>query len=82
MGEPWPIIVPGEDKPIRSDKVNEMFDDAFWFYQNFYMTCRENGRPWGNGWINEPGWVPQLITHFNLATKQIENYNIAKANKL
>lgn len=82
FGEPYPIaVVPGESEPIRSDRAKEYFNDAFWFYLDFYMKCRHNGRPFGDiGWTNEPQWIPQLIVEFDTATKAIENYNIAKSS--
>jgi hypothetical protein len=82
MGEPFPIVIPGLERPLRSDKIKELFDEAFWFYQDFYEKCRHSGPPLSGPWTEWPQWIPQLQQEFNNATEQIRNYNIAKSYKV
>jgi len=85
MGEPWPISIPGIEKPIRSDKIKQYFDSAFWFYEDFYMKtkhCANGNYNPQNPWTEWPEWIPQLITEFDNATDQIRNYNIAKNSRM
>jgi len=85
FGEPWPVIIPGLDRPIRSDRVASYFDSSFWYYQDFYMKtkhCSNGNYDPQRPWTEWPEWIPQLITEFDSATEQIRRFNIEKANHL
>jgi hypothetical protein len=65
ISDPWPIVVPGEAKPISSARVEEYVNAEFYYYYNFYTGCKHAGNPYPGGWIEWPPWTVQLITAFD-----------------
>jgi hypothetical protein len=63
--DPWPVTLPGEDKPVRSDRVEEYVNDEFFYYYNFYTNCKHAGNPWNTGWLDWPPWTVQLMSVFD-----------------
>ncbi|MCL2127639.1 MAG: hypothetical protein FWH38_05235 [Treponema sp.] len=76
-GEPWPVVIPGE-KAVSSRKIGEYLDEGFWHYYRVYTNCVNCGLPHGSGWLDEPPWVVQLVSHFSSTVEQIRNQNIRK----
>ncbi|MDR0527691.1 MAG: hypothetical protein LBG79_07755 [Spirochaetaceae bacterium] len=65
-GDPYPVIVPGLAKPVNSTKVEDYVNNEFWFYYEFYISCKHAGQPWACGWLDWPPWSVQLTTAFDI----------------
>ena len=63
--EPFPVQVPGEDKPIPSSKIGDYIDAEFFHYYNFYTYTKHAGAPMSGGWLEYPEWIPQLLANFD-----------------
>ena len=70
--DPWPINLPGENKPVRSDRIEEYLTNEFWHYYQFYINTKHCGQPYSCGWIEWPGWIPQLLSHFDNAIEVVK----------
>jgi hypothetical protein len=77
--EPWPIRLAGEKEFLNSQDIEKYLGCEFWHYYKVYSNCKHCGLPFGGGWAEHPGWVPQLITRFEAAVKCVQNYNEEKA---
>jgi hypothetical protein len=77
-GDPWPITVPGESKPIRSDRVEDYVNADFWFYYNFYNNCKHAGPPYSCAWPDWPPWVVQMIALFDTILDREKRNNDAR----
>jgi hypothetical protein len=73
--DPWPVVLPGEEKPLPSNKIGEYVTGEFWHYYQFYINTKHCGLPFAAGWTDWPAWVPQLISHFDSVIEQVRNYN-------
>jgi len=74
-GEPWPLELPGEEKPVFSTKIGEYINREFWHYYQFYINTKHCGPPFASGWTEWPAWVPQLIAHFDSAVDLVRAHN-------
>ena len=63
--DPWPVQVPGLSRVILSTKITEYVSGEFWYYYNFYNSCKHGGPPYSGGWLDWPPWIVQLITAFD-----------------
>lgn len=57
--------MPGVEKPVRSDRIEEYVNREFRYYHNFYYSCKHAGSPFPPGWLDWPPWVVQLLAIFN-----------------
>ena len=80
-GDPWPVIVPGEEKPVSSAKIGEYITSELLFYHRFYLNTKHCGPPFSAGWTSWPPWVPQLIMHFDNAFDAVRCHNERMAYK-
>jgi hypothetical protein len=78
-GEPWPVIVPGEDKPVSSCKIGEYVNAELCHYWQFYTNTKHAGLPFAEGWTQWPAWVPQLLAHFDHAADAVRAHNEREA---
>ena len=81
-GDPWPIVLPGEEKPISSSKIGEHVNSELIYYWKIYQNTKCSGPPLPSGWIEWPAWLPQLILHFDNAIESVRSYNEGQAYKL
>jgi len=79
--DPWPVVLPGERKPISSARIEEYITSEFFFYYKFYINTKHSGSPFPAGWTSWPPWVPQLLAHFDTAVEAVRNHNEAMAYK-
>jgi hypothetical protein len=63
--DPWPVRLPGEEKPVSSARVEEYVNGEFFYYYNFFSNCKHAGSPWPSGWLDWPPWTVQLMTAFD-----------------
>lgn len=76
--DPYPINIPGREKPILSYKVEEYVNEEFIYYYNFYLSCKHAGLPFNKDWTEIPTWVTQLIVTFD---KEQELEKITREHK-
>ena len=76
-GEPWPVPLPG-GSVISSRKIGEYLDEEFWHYYRVFANCEKFGLPHGGGWLDEPPWVIQLVSHFRDTVEQVRNWKMNK----
>ena len=77
--DPLPVVLPGEKKPVSSAKIGEYINDAFWYYYQFYTNTKHCGPPLAGVWTDWPGWIPQLISHFDSAVDLVRAHNEREA---
>jgi len=63
---------------LSSKKIGEYLDDEFWHYYRVFTNCENFGLPHGGGWLDEPPWVIQLVSHFRDTVEQVRNWNMKK----
>jgi hypothetical protein len=71
--DPYPVKIPGIEKPIPSTKVGKYLNDDFWYYYGVYKNCKAFGPPHGGAWIHEPRWVLYLVRFFDDLTGSYGN---------
>ena len=69
--EPWPIMLPGEAKPLSSTKIADYVNEELWYYVKFYSDFKHCGPPFAGGWTEWPPWCTQIITAFDRATDEV-----------
>jgi hypothetical protein len=75
IGDPWPIIVRGEAKPINSTKVEEYVNGEFYYYYRIYNNFKHTGAPYQCGFLDWPPWLVQLIVAFDEIIEYEKRYN-------
>ena len=80
-GEPWPIILPGEDKPINSCKVGEFVTGELLYYAEFYANYKHSGAPFNSGWVDWPVWCLQIIRAFDQTVDEIVSWRQEQSYK-
>jgi len=65
LKNPYPVFIPGRGEPVLSHKVEDYVNAEFFYYYNFYTSCRRAGPPFAGGWTEWPSWVPQLLAAFD-----------------
>ena len=78
LKNPYPILVPGRREPVLSYKVEDYVNDEFFYYYNFYTSCKHAGLPYRLGWAEHPPWAAQLMTAFDTV---IENDRLNSERK-
>jgi hypothetical protein len=78
-GEPFIILLPGEERPLSSLKVEAYLGSEFWYYYRVFTNCENCGLPHGAGWAGERPWVIQLINYFKNTVEQVRAFNYRKA---
>jgi hypothetical protein len=73
MGEREPVSLTGEEKPIRSNEIEEYLDEGFWYYLDVYYTYKHAGPPFSTGWSEWPAWFLTLIRAFDRVYAEIDN---------
>jgi hypothetical protein len=73
------VILPGEKKPLASDKIGEYVNGEFLHYYQFYINTKHAGPPFSGGWTQWPPWVPQLLAYFDNAVDTVRAYNDCQA---
>jgi len=73
--DPWPVILPGEEKPVSSARIGEYITDELLYYYNFYLTTKKCGNPLASGWTNWPPWMHQLVLRFDNVVDEVCYYN-------
>lgn len=79
--EPWPIIIPGEKKPLPSTKVNEYVNEELFYYAEFYSNYKHSGSPFSGGWVEWPLWCVQIIRAFDSAIDEVRAWREEQAYK-
>jgi len=79
IGDPFPVIIPGEDKPIPSSKIEDYVNEDLYHYYEFYIYCKHAGAPYSGGWLEYPPWIPQLLTYFDIAIDAVRAHNEREA---
>jgi hypothetical protein len=72
--DPWPVEVPGEEKPVSSARIEEFVNEEFFYYYNFFTNCKRLGNPYPSGWLDWPPWTVQIMTAFGTVIDR-ENKN-------
>jgi hypothetical protein len=73
--DPWPVVLPGEDKPLPSNKIGDYVNGEFFHYYQFYINTKHAGPPFAGGWTEWPAWVAQLLTYFDNAIDVVRAHN-------
>jgi len=81
IDDPWPITLPGEEKPISSSKIGGYINEDFGYYYQFYTKTKHAGAPLSGGWTEWPAWIPQLISYFDNAIEAVKIHNEREAYK-
>jgi hypothetical protein len=71
-GEAYPVPIPGSDKVIRSDKVEDYVRDETFYYFDIYTKYKHLGNPFSVGWAEWPIWLSELIVSFDRAVRDLE----------
>jgi len=71
--------LPGEDKPLASDKISGYVDAEFFYYYRFYANSKHCGPPFAGGWAQWPQWVCQLLCHFDNVVDLVRAHNEREA---
>jgi len=79
--EAWPIVIPGEDKPIPSNRIEDYVNAEVYHYYEFYIYTKHAGSPLSGGWTEWPAWIPQILTYFDNALDAIRAHNEREACK-
>jgi len=77
--DPWPIVVPGGDRPLSSNKIGEYVNGEFFHYYRFYLNTKHCGPPFAPGWTEWPAWVCQLIARFDSDVDLVRAHNEREA---
>ena len=77
--EPWPIVLPGEAKPLSSTKVGEYVNDELFYYAEFYSNFKHAGPPFSGGWAEWPQWCLQIIRAFDDTFEEVRAWRQEKA---
>jgi len=73
--DPWPIVLPGETKPVASNKIGKYVNAELDHYLQFYTRTKHAGPPFDGGWTEWPAWVPQLLVYFDIAYDIVRTHN-------
>jgi len=73
--DPWPIVLPGEKKPVASNKIGKYVNGELGHYLQFYTNTKHAGPPFSGGWTEWPAWIPQLLAHFDNAIDIVKAHN-------
>ena len=77
--DPWPIVLPGEAKPVSSRDVSKFVNSEFLHYYNFYTDIKCMGPPYVSSWLDWPYWIIQLVKTFDWVIEQAKRYNERRA---
>jgi len=80
--DPSPVIVPGEDKPVPSGKIEEYVNSELFHYWRFYSSTRHAGPPFAGGWTQWPPWAAQILIHFDYAVDCVKAHKEREAYRL
>ena len=70
--DPWPVVLPGEENPVLSTKIEGYLNAVFWHYYQFYFNTKHAGPPLSGGWTEWPPWIPQLLSYFDNAIEVVK----------
>jgi len=76
-GEPYPVVVFGESKPISSRKIGRYLTDDVFYYINVYENNRTFGIPYRN-WIEMPEWMIELHRMLSGIEREHENWRLSR----
>ncbi|MDR2923445.1 MAG: hypothetical protein LBU85_08915 [Treponema sp.] len=82
IGEPFPVIVPGREKPISSKDVTKYVNSELIHYYNLYANIKLFGNPLQCSWMDLPLWVIQLVRIFDNAVEEMKLHFEREAIKL
>lgn len=69
------MVIPGEAKPVPSNRVSKYVNNDFIHYYNFYTDFKAAGAPpYTTGWLEWPEWILQLIKTFDHVIEQIKRH--------
>ena len=74
-------MLPGEDEPVPSNKVEGYLNEEFWHYYKIYDGTKHCGPPLPGVWPEWPAWVPQLVSHFDSVIEFVRAHNEREAHK-
>ena len=81
-GDPFPVELPGEEKPVISSKIGEYVNSEFLYYYQVYSNTKHCGQPLAGAWTDWPGWIPQLMSHFDSAVDKVRAHNEREAYRM
>ena len=75
MDDPFPIVLPGETKPVPSNQVSKYINREFEHYYVFYTDFKVAGAPpYTTGWLDWPEWILQLVKAFDHVIEQVKSH--------